>query len=111
MFTTRKRNCGKVMFSEVRVCSQGVTISGPMSFPGLGGYLWYKVPWGGVFIQLSRGYGQGAATHPLPRVGMSRGCSPSPDTWVTVGYGQQAGGIHPTGMLSCHVCICYIICV
>ena len=24
-----------------------------------------------------------------------------PHTWDTVGYGQQVGGTHPTGMLSC----------
>ena len=29
---------------------------------------------------------------------------PLPDTWDTTGYGQQAGGNHPTGMLSCSVC-------
>ena len=23
------------------------------------------------------------------------------DTWDTMGYGQQAGGTHPTGILSC----------
>ena len=26
---------------------------------------------------------------------------PPPDTWDTTGYGQQAGGMHPTGMRSC----------
>ena len=26
---------------------------------------------------------------------------PPQDTWYTTGYGQQAGGTHPTGMLSC----------
>ena len=24
-----------------------------------------------------------------------------PDTWDTTGYGQRAGGTHPTGMHSC----------
>ena len=26
---------------------------------------------------------------------------PLPDTWDTTGYGQQAGGTHPSGMYSC----------
>ena len=29
------------------------------------------------------------------------GYSPLQDTWDITGYGQQAGGTHPTGMLSC----------
>ena len=38
-----------------------------------------------------------------PRMGMSREVDTRlpPDTWDTKGYGQQAGGTHPTGMLSC----------
>ena len=28
--------------------------------------------------------------------------TPSPDTWVTTGYDQQAAGTHPTEMLSCY---------
>ena len=28
---------------------------------------------------------------------------PSRDTWDTTGYGQQAGGTHPTEVLSCLV--------
>ena len=41
----RQRSCGKVMFTQVSVCPRGVDgISGPMSFPGVCGYLWYQVP-------------------------------------------------------------------
>ena len=29
------------------------------------------------------------------------GYSPIPQTWHTMGYGQQAGSTHPTGMFSC----------
>ena len=42
----RKRNCEKVMFSQVSVCSQGWGISGPRPFPEGGGYPWYQVPFG-----------------------------------------------------------------
>ena len=38
----------------------------------------------------------------------SRGVNQTPtrDTWDTMGYGQQAGGTHPTGMHSCSECDC-----
>ena len=41
IFNTRQRSCGKIMFSQVFVCPRkGVQgISGPMSFPGVGGYV------------------------------------------------------------------------
>ena len=44
----------------------------------------------------------GAGTHPHGTSGgdMSRGYPPH-WTWDTTGYGQPAGGTHPTGMLSC----------
>ena len=29
------------------------------------------------------------------------GLPPGGDTWDTMGYGQEAGGTHPTGMHSC----------
>ena len=29
------------------------------------------------------------------------GQTPSQDTWDTMGYGKQAGGTHPTGMIFC----------
>ena len=43
IFTARQRSCGKVMFSQMYVCPQGVDISGPMFFPGMLGYLWYQL--------------------------------------------------------------------
>ena len=45
---------------------------------------------GGIYIQ-------GGGLH---RGGGEAGQNPS-DTWDTAGCGQQAGGMHPTGMLSC----------
>ena len=33
--------------------------------------------------------------------GLRGGYSPHPQTWDTTGYSPQAGGTHPTGMISC----------
>ena len=60
------------MFSHLSVCSQGG-----------GGYLWYQVPSGG-------GYVEGWVLNPRIH-----------GTWNTTGYSRQAGGTHPTEMLSC----------
>ena len=60
-------------------------ISGPMSFPGVS-----LVP--GLF---RRGLGAGVDGYVQRWVGM---CMSGGDT---MGYGWQAGGTHPTGMLSC----------
>ena len=71
------------MFSRVCLFTGG--ISGLVSFLG-GGYLWYQVP---------------------SSVGIGRGVlrTPTPDTWDTMGYGQQAGSTHPTGMPSCLILV------
>ena len=47
-------------------------------------------------VCVSSGGGVSTTTHPE---GVST--RPPPDTWDTTGYGQQAGGMHPTGMRSC----------
>ena len=62
---------------------------------------WYQVPsgeqyvWGWVCLGVCRGGGAGMSrrggTSPLPRIH---------GTWDTTGYGRQAGGTHPSGMLS-----------
>ena len=57
-----------------------------------------------MFSHVSVHRAVGVGTH--PRMGMSGGGgSVSPHwihgTWDTTGYGRQAGGPHPTGMLSC----------
>ena len=54
-----------------------------------GGYLWYQVPSGGGYV------------HPSPRHGTSGLIRLGVGTWDTTGYGLQAGGVHPTRMLSC----------
>ena len=36
----------------------------------------------------------------LPKGGLGKLPTPK-NTWDTTGYGQQAGGMHPTGMHSC----------
>ena len=46
-------------------------------------------------VCLFMGVSTGMSTHPLGEF------PPSPDIWDTTGYGQQAGGTHSTGMLSC----------
>ena len=61
------------MFSQVSVCPRGVGISGPMSFPDV--------------------WGEGTPPRNETSGGMSE-VSPH------MGYGRQAGGTHPTGMLS-----------
>ena len=47
-------------------------------------------------VCLFMGISTGVSTHPLGEFP-----PPSPDTWDTTGYGQQAGGTHSTRMLSC----------
>ena len=93
MFTARKRSWGKVMFLQACVCSQR-GISGHMSFLE-NRYLWYQVPSGGG---MSRGVGISQGHGYLQRRGgyvRWSGCHHM--------YGQQAGGMHPTGM---HSCLC-----
>ena len=77
------------MFSRVSVCSHGVDISGHMSFPGVGI---------SSTRSLLRGI-QGVRGGYIRRLGTH-----SPDTWDIMGYGQQVGGTHPIGMLSCYIC-------
>ena len=86
------------MFSQVSVCSEGVGISGPLSFPG----------------DMSRGISRGWVSPEdgwvlTPSgVGMSRGMGThhahAHGTWDVMGYGRQAGGAYPSGMLSCLIC-------
>ena len=94
------------------VCPQGVGIPGPMSLPG-GGWVWLIL---GPFWGMTRG------------IGMSKGCMSkggyirgwvyhrgrytggiyNPPLVLTPSgghhntYSWQAGGMHPTGMLSCY---------
>ena len=79
--------CGKVVFSQVSVCPQGCN-SGHMSFPGVG-VSGTRFPSGGGYVQGVRGGYVQKLVLPLRQ------------TWHTMGYGQQAGGKHPTEMLSC----------
>ena len=76
----------EVLFSQVSVCPEGEYLSS-MSFSG-----------GGRYIQVVLG------TH-HPDMGPEEGgYPPPPQTWDTIGYGWQAGGTHPTRMLSCNNC-------
>ena len=81
IFTACQRSCGKVMFLLACVCRQG------------GGYAWFQVHSGG--IQEGRWVCQGVG-YPRGRVGML-GAGIQEGGAV---YGWQAGGTHPTGMLS-----------
>ena len=99
IFTARKRSCRKVMFSQLSGWPQGlgVGISGPMSFLGVVGYLWYQVP--------SRGWV--CLWYPPQAWHLGVGMSGGMHTHLhsrksdTTGYGRQAGSVHLTGMLSC----------
>ena len=107
LFTARQRSCGKVMFLHEFVCHSMVSLDPcpfwawvslvPDHFQGLG------MSRGLVCLGVDMGYGnsRGVGTHPLD-VGPQRewGTHPYPQTWDTMVYGQQAGGTHPTGMLS-----------
>ena len=44
----------------------------------------------------------------LPPGGVCHHADPHPSD--TMGYGQRAGGMHPTGMHSCSYCDCYLLC-
>ena len=76
-----QRSCGKVMFLHVSV----ILSTG-------GGYL--PLVLGGC-LSLVPG-----ETHPLPGQTPPWADTP-PDVQCMLGYGQQAGGTHPTGMHSC----------
>ena len=75
--TARQRSFGKVMFSQVSICSQGGE---------LGTSSW------------DRSHGR---VHPPPPTHQTLGPDGNRNT-----CGRQAGGTHPTGMLSC----CFIFC-
>ena len=77
IFTDRQRSCGKVTFSQVFVCPQGVDISGPMSLLGRGWVgLVSGVFWGGyAWYQVSSGVDM-PGTRSLLGVGMSRDGTP-----------------------------------
>ena len=82
----------KVMFSQVSVCPQGVSAS---LHAGI------QPPLGRHSSWVDNTPGQ---THLLGRQPMGRHPSwadTSPPVQCMVGYGQQAGGTHPTGMHSC----------
>ena len=120
VITDRKRSCWKIMFSwclsvhrgdgYLWPCSfWGVGISGTRSF-GEGMFSrWWLCPWGG-YVQgvMSRGrvldYVKAVDISPWELICL-RGLVLIPSqihgTWDTTGYDQQAGGTHPTGMLSC----------
>ena len=106
VINARKRSCGKVMFSQVPVCLRGRGfISSPMSFPRGSGYLRYQVPTWGVRGWLCPGaIGYVQRWEGMSKGGMSGGVYPPipvHGTCDTLRYGRQAGGRHPTGMLSC----------
>ena len=67
------------MFSQVCLFTGGLGFYGPMSFQG-------------VDVSGTRSLPGGT-----PRVG-----TPPQDTWY-MGYGWQAGGMYPTGVLSCYI--------
>ena len=112
LITARQRSCGKVMFLLVSVCPQGVSISGPMSFPG-GWVSLVPGPLQGGGVDMSRGWvcpedgcvcrGWIPTSTPLP-------LTPSGSHYMC---GLHMGGTNPTGMPSCidyatpfHVLIC-----
>ena len=79
------------MFSQMSVIlSMGMGISGPMSYLG-GQVSLLRGPW--VF---PRG---GMSTDP-PQTWDPRRVGTHPSVPPDMGYGQQVGGTHPTGMLS-----------
>ena len=91
---------GKVMFSLACV----ILFTGERSFASRGSAFWRGLPPGGSDSgglppggSASRGGWQTPLLlKPCPR-----------DSWDTKGYSQQAGGTHPTGMLSCLFTVCY----
>ena len=74
---------GKVIFSQMFVCPQGRGVSFPACITG----------------HITR---RGL---PLGRLSPG-GQTPFRAPWDTMGYCQQAGGTHPTGMHSCSECDC-----
>ena len=83
IITIPKRSCGKVIFSQVSVCPCLLHVLSR-------GYLWYQVSQG---WSMFRGVGKSRGE------GMYKGVLPPHQTWDTTGYGWQAGGTHPSGML------------
>ena len=83
IFATRQRSWGKVMFSLMSVS---------LSVHNEGGFLWYQVPSGGVYVR---------GGYPPPR----HGTHPSSHHWLLVVANTRAGGTHPTGMLYFHFII------
>ena len=94
IFTTRKRSCGKVMFSEAFVCSLGE-----------GG-----LPTGGVLSRREEGVCTGGSIQVVLRreccewgAMKKEGAMKEP-----IPPDQQAGSTHPTGMLSCFRVVSHI---
>ena len=115
IITTRQRSCGKVMFSPVSICSQGVTM---WPLPMMHWTSLYRT----MPPDCETSDHQPWDPHPPPRQTWDppainiwwpslencsnlfiRGSPPPPvlrsGGWSS--YGWQAGGMHPTGMLSC----------
>ena len=112
---------GKVMFSRVSVCLQGVVSHAFSEEMGCGGYIWYHAPskgWICLRVGTSRGWvcpEEGGYSPPwgwwCPGGGgyvwgwlwLGGGWVPIPlRYWVTMGHGRQVGSTHFTGMLSCY---------
>ena len=109
IFTTRQRNFGKEMFSQVCVILSTEEM--------VSGYAWYQVPSGVGWVYKREGYmGLGILGYTMGwelRVGIPRRRvkqrewvgmtwythSPPPWCWHLV-MASEAGGTHPTGMLS-----------
>ena len=99
IFSARKRIWGKVMFLHLCV----ILFTGRGGFPAcIIGHMT-----GGGVVCLKWGLHPGESLHTggseyrggLHPEGLGR---PPQDTWDTMAYGHQAGGMHPTGMHSCY---------
>ena len=98
---------GNVFTGVCLSTGEGIVSLVPCPFRDGGGYVWgWVCPGvgmsGGIGAQ-EGGYVQGVGT-PLemgPQRWVCPGVNHPSQTWDTMGYGRQAGGTHPTGMLSC----------
>ena len=134
IFTARNSSWRKAMFSQVSVnlftrecvslvpdpfCRVSLV---PCPFWGVSldqvlSWGWVSLvpgPFWGLGMCGTRSFGGGwVCLGVCPRGGYVQGgciwwvCPPGHWTWDTMGYGWQAGSMHPTGMLSCYQCMCY----
>ena len=94
--TARKRSCGKIMFSQVSVCSRG-----NLWYHVLSGVGWVSLAPGPLLGWVCQGVGTALDMGPQER-GEYLPPNPNPLELDTTRYGRQVGDTHPTGMLSCY---------